>query len=279
MRRSSAFPWTYIESRIAGSRGRYLFDQLKTYVMFIGQPRSGTSLLGSILNAHRRMCVAQELNALRYVRRGYNRWQLFWLLMQRDATFAKGGRQWTGYDYVVPNQWQGKFEDLQVIGDKKAGLSTDQLRRRPKLMDTLQNTVGLPIRIVHVVRDPFNVITTVHRRRKISMEKSAQIYFRRCETNWQLMQQCGESVMTFELEELISQPESHLRNLCSFLGVDAADDYISDCAGILFAKPKQTKTQTEWSTELIGRVQREAAKFPFLRNYRFGDERLVAAAA
>ncbi|MFP6694418.1 MAG: hypothetical protein VB875_15455, partial [Pirellulales bacterium] len=79
--------------------------------------------------------------------------------------------------------------------------------------------------------------------------------------------------------ELISQPESHLRNLCSFLGVDAADDYISDCAGILFAKPKQTKTQTEWSTELIGRVQREAAKFPFLRNYRFGDERLVAAAA
>ncbi|MFP6611228.1 MAG: hypothetical protein VB835_02870, partial [Pirellulales bacterium] len=70
MRRSSAFPWTYIESRIAGSRGRYLFDQLKTYVMFIGQPRSGTSLLGSILNAHRRMCVAQELNALRYVRRG-----------------------------------------------------------------------------------------------------------------------------------------------------------------------------------------------------------------
>ncbi|MEE2707693.1 MAG: sulfotransferase domain-containing protein [Planctomycetota bacterium] len=279
MRRSSAFPWTYIESRIAGSRGRHLFDQLKTYVMFIGQPRSGTSLLGSILNAHRRMCVAQELNALRYVRRGYNRWQLFWLLMQRDATFAKGGRQWTGYDYVVPNQWQGKSEELQVIGDKKAGLSTDQLRRRPKLMDTLQNTVGLPIRIVHVVRDPFNVITTVHRRRKISMEKSAQIYFRRCETNWQLMQQCGESVMTFELEELISQPESHLRSLCSFLGVDAPDDYISDCAGILFAKPKQTKTQTEWSTELIGRVQREAAKFPFLRNYRFGDERLVAAAA
>jgi hypothetical protein len=247
--------------------------------MFIGQPRSGTSLLGSILNAHRHMCVAQELNALRYVRRGYNREQLFWLLMQRDATFAKGGRQWTGYDYLVPNQWQGKFEKLLVVGDKKAGLSTDQLLRRPKLMDKLRSTVGLPIRIVHVVRDPFNVITTVHHRRKISMEKSAAIYFRRCETNWQLMQQYGDGVLTLKLEELIAQPESHLRQLCSFLGVDAPGDYISDSAGILFAKPKQTKTQTEWPANLVEYVQRAAAKYPFLREYAFEGQRVGATAA
>ena len=122
MRRSSAYPWTYVESLVAGRASDSIFADVRTYLMFIGQPRSGTSLLGSLLNAHPYALVGHELNALRYVRRGYTRRQLFWLLLMKDREFARRGRNWTGYDYAVSGQWQGRFEKLLVIGDKKGGL-------------------------------------------------------------------------------------------------------------------------------------------------------------
>jgi hypothetical protein len=271
MWRSSAFPWTYLESRIAGNRTRDLFDSVRTYVMFIGQPRSGTSLLGSILNAHRNMCVAQELNALKYVRRGYDRQQLFWLLLKRDGCFEKSGRRWTGYDYEVPNQWQGRFEQLEVIGDKKAGLSTDQLQRYPELWERLQRLVQVPVRIIHLVRDPFNVITTAQLRRRISLNRSVEIYFRRCETNWQLMQQHPDMIRTLRLEDLIDQPERQLLDLCDFLDITPDIDYLRDSVSILFSKPRHSKAASPWPRHVIDDVQRRLQAFPFLQGYTYAS--------
>lgn len=269
LRRTSASPWTYIESWLGGRRIKEQFDEVQTYVMFIGQPRSGTSLLGSILNAHPDICVAQELNALRYLGRGYNREQLFWLLLRRDSDFARSGRNWTGYNYSVEGQWQGRTRQLRVIGDKKAGKSSDQLRRRPGLLDKLIRTVRVPLRIIHVVRDPFNVITTVHRKVGITLEKSAENYFRRCEINWQLMQRHGHMIQTFRLEDLIVSPRQHLDELCRFLDVEAPRDYIDACVSLLFEKPRQSKSDCDWPPSLIAHVSRRIEDFPFLAGYAY----------
>ena len=136
MRRSSVYPWTYVESMVAGLREREAFDQVRTYCMFIGQPRSGTSLIGSLMNAHRHLLIAQELNALRYVIRGYSRNQLYWLLKMKDQEFASDGRRWTGYQYEVEGQWQSMTERPLVIGDKKAGLSSELIAKHDELQAT-----------------------------------------------------------------------------------------------------------------------------------------------
>ena len=273
MWRSSSFPWTYLESLYQGKKSQHLFQDIRTYVMFIGQPRSGTSLIGSLLNAHQNMCVAQELNALRYIQRGYGRNQLFWLLLARDKTFAQSGRTWTGYDYTVPGQWQGKFEKLEIIGDKKAGLSTDQLGLRPGLLEKVLRIAEVPVRIIHIVRDPYNVITTVHRRRKISLEQSADLYFRRCHTNWQLMQQHADIIKTLRLEDLIHAPQQNLQDVCSFLGTAASQSYLNDSAALLFGKPRQSKTGSNWPHSLIQAVSKRVDQFPFLAGYQYDNDK------
>ena len=272
--RSNHSPWAYPQSWVAGRRARPRFEDLRCYVMFIGQPRSGTSLLGSLLNAHRNMCIAQELDALKYLRRGYDRWQIFWLLLQRDRQFAANGRSWTGYNYLVPNQWQGRAQKLQVIGDKKAGASTERLREDPALLERLRKTIGLPVRMIHLIRDPFNVISTMHLRKHLSLEQSAERFFRRAETNWQLIQSLEGAVCSLRLEDLIAQPNRYLRELCEFLGVDAPDDYIGDCASILFARPRQSKTLAAWPRQLLAEVSRELRKYPFLSGYEYGGAML-----
>jgi len=267
---SSHSPWTYAQSSQEGQPSRAFFENLRCFAMFIGQPRSGTTLLGSLLNAHRNMCIAQELNALKYLRRGYDRRQICWMLMQREREFAAMGRSWTGYNYFVPNQWQGRSQELLVIGDKKAGASTELFRENPALLAKLRKSIGLPVRMIHVIRDSYNVITTMHVRKQVSLRESAERYFRRTETNWQLMQLLGDAVHSLTLEDLIFDPKHHLRNLCDFLCVDAPDDYIDDCASILFSRLRQSKTQVSWPSDLVDFVDREVRKYPFLAGYEYG---------
>src|SRR5687767_7508658 len=72
------YPATWVRTRVA-ARGRD--DQLarvSSYVFFVGYPRSGHSLVGSLLDAHPDMAIAHEMDALRFVR-GYSRNQLFHL--------------------------------------------------------------------------------------------------------------------------------------------------------------------------------------------------------
>lgn len=269
---TSASPLTYVESLIGGHRSAEAFQDVRTYAMFIGQPRTGSSLMGSLLNAHCNMLVSQELNALKYLRRGYSRKQLFWLIRRNDQKFARRGRRWTGYRYGVPNQWQGECEKLLVIGDKKGGKSTEELLRKGHLLTQLEETVGIPVRIIHMVRNPYDVITTVFRKTPVeSLEEASRRFFARCEKNWQLKQERGEQIKTIRLEELILKPEQHMTDLCRFLNVEPRQDYVSDCATVIFSKPHQTKSSVDWPTDLVRSVGEQMKAFPFLDGYQFDE--------
>lgn len=279
MQHSSANPITYVQSLLAGRETSSAFTNVRTYVMFIGQPRSGTSLLGSLLNAHRNVLVSQELNALKYLRRGYGKDQLFWLIKENERRFAKNGRKWTGYQYNVDSKWQGSCEDLLVIGDKKAGKSTEQLAKSPGLLDRLEDTVELPVRIVHIVRNPYNVIATIHRKVKnTSLKSAADMYFSRCETNWQLMQTRPEQIYSFYLEEFIADPSSHLRKLCDLMDVVPHEQYIQDCSEVVFKKPNQTMFDVMWSHDLVKSIAERMKAYPFLDRYEFQVPASAAAA-
>jgi len=240
--------------------------------MFIGQPRTGSTLMGSLLNAHRNMLVSQEMNVFKYLRRGYRCHQLLWLIRHTERRFARRGRRWTGYQYNVPNQWQGRCEKMLVIGDKKGGKSTEELRRNPRLLNQLEDTIRLPVRIVHMVRNPFDVITTVYRKTSVkSLDIAADRFFARCEMNWHLKQKRGDQIKTLRLDDLVAKPERHMAEMCRFLDVEPQIDYLQDCGSVLFSRPRQTKTNIVWPTDLIHSVSCRMKRYPFLAGYEFCD--------
>ena len=107
------------------------FQNVDKYCMFIGYPRSGHSLVGSLLDAHPNIIIAHELNALNFVDMGFNQQQIYYLILKNSRKLATQGRESSGYSYEVHHQWQGKFRELKVIGDKKGGDSTSKLRYNP----------------------------------------------------------------------------------------------------------------------------------------------------
>lgn len=262
--------WT--RSFLEGQRLGHRLEDVETYAMFVGYPRSGHSLVGSLLNAHPDALIAHELDALWFVRAHFSRRQLMAMLLDRDrealALDGFPGR----YDYSVPGQWQGHVRRLRVIGDKKGGGSTKRLGQDPRLLERLRSRVGLPLRMIHVMRDPFDNIATMYRRKGqrtgMTLDRVARRYLDLAETNRDLASSArpGEWI-SVRHEDFVADPEAELARLCDFVGLEADESYLRACAGIVNDRPRRSSEDEDWPPGLIAEIRDRAAALPFLASY------------
>jgi len=159
-----------------------LYDGVETFVMFIGYQRSSHSLVGAILDAHPEIIIPHEYGLMSKVGRylspnrtqdNLQRYALFYALHQlslNQAVFGiRASANNTGlgknaYTYHVPGLWQGGYQKrIKVIGDKKGG-KTSKALIDPNNMIRLQaisEIVQVPMKFIHVVRNPFDNISTM----------------------------------------------------------------------------------------------------------------------
>ena len=267
----------YLPSYYKGYKNRKIFDGVEAYCMFIGYPRSGHTLVRSLLDAHPSAIIAHELNALKFVKAGFGKRQLYQLLLDNSRFYAYQGQSMHGFDYKVPNQWQGRFDKLRIIGDKKAGGSTIQLAKNPKLLHRLRKTVGTEVKFIHVVRNPYDNIVTMCKRsgkgvRKPVLQRVIRRYFERCESNAKLKGLLGNGkVIDVRHELLLEDPKLVLRTLCGFLGLGYDEDYLEDCASIVFKSPHKSRYEGEWNDEMLDAVRAGIRRFDFLKGYSYED--------
>lgn len=260
----------YLVSWLHWLRKRNVFDDLKVLCLFIGYPRSGHSLMGSLINAHRNAVISHELDLLRYVEWRFTRGQLLALILEKDAAFGELNRKWTGYSYAVPGQFQGRFEELLVIGDKKGGATTARLRRNPRLIDRLRSTFELPVRFIHVVRNPYDNIATISNRTDRGLDYAIERYCRDLAANSELIARVGsETVLTIRHESLIADPIDTIASVCSFLTLKPSPEYLEAGASIIHETPKRTRSQVSWTEHQLETVRDCIEKYDFIRDYGF----------
>ena len=263
-------PFQFLTSLFHTTYERHLFDNVKTCVLFIGYPRSGHSLVGFLLDAHPNMIVASQISAFRYFRHGFSTRQTFFVLLENSRKVATIGREWRPHSYDVPNQWQGRFEKLQVIGDS-TGLT--RVRRNPGLLKSVQEKLkGVELKLIHVIRNPYDNISTMKRISRQSLLNTIERYFSMCEIVEQLKRQVAPgAVYDLKHETLITHPKSTLKELCGFVGLSASENYCDDCASIIFKSPHKTRAGVDWNQELIDAVRQQMGKFSFLGGYSYDD--------
>jgi len=266
-------PAQVVRSIRDGRRHRKLFDEVETYCMFVGYPRSGHSLVGSIIDAHPEAVIAHELDALRLLRIGFRRNQVWARILQHDAEFvANGSQARVDYTYAIPGQWQGRWTKLRVIGDKKGAMSTRAIRARPELLDRVRTTMKVPLRVVHVTRNPFDNISTIASRAKRTLAEAADIYFELCETVADTRKRLdADELLDVQHEQVILDPQATIRRLVQHVGLVAADDYVDACASTLFSAPRRTRENAPWTPELVDATTARLAPYDFLASYRYDE--------
>lgn len=243
---------------------------VRTLLLFIGYPRSGHSLVGSLLNAHRSIVVAHELHALWYLDRGFSAEELFALIWRRDRWFGRHGRQWTEFNYTVPGQWQGRSDRLEIIGDKKGDGVTDLLHFYPGALQTALGRLGRRIRIIHTVRNPYDNVATMARRTGDPLSACIERHRNRVALNNELIERYGEElIVTVRHEDLIADAKGELRRMAAFLGVEVSEEYLEACRGIIYDSPNPSRHGAKWSEEDRRGVERIIRRTPFLKGYEF----------
>ena len=264
-----------VHSRVLRRRYRTDIDGARTFCLFVGYPRSGHSLLGSLIDAHPAAAISHELNVLRLFRRGFARDDILSLILGNAAAMARSGRvARRDYDYTVPGQWQGRWGALAVVGDKKGGLTSIRFAESPGLRRQFEEFIGLPVKYPHVVRNPFDNVATMFRRGagRLSLADVTGSYLERCRVNQALRDQIGpERMLDVRLEDVVAEPAAVVRKVASFLGLDAPDEYVSACASIVFPSPRRTRDVIVWEGDARHRLEHAIATTPFLAGYAFDD--------
>ena len=154
-------------------------DGVEKFVLFIGNGRSGTSIFGSMMDAHPNVIISNEFLLFRkwFKNPSMSKIQLFndVYASSRGPRNKKECRSSTlrlrtreskkGYSLGVPSQWKGCFTELKIIGDKCAAdvadlFNYDTARAKKALLE-LQSMINIPIVFIQVVRNPFDSIATM----------------------------------------------------------------------------------------------------------------------
>lgn len=250
-----------------------------TFVIFVGYPRSGHSLVGSLIDAHPHAIISHELDVLGLLKDNQvsNRQKLYSKISDNSRTYAERGRTSWGYSYDVPELFQGKATELKVIGDKKGGDSTMHLAQHPELLDQLKELVGSDLKIIHIIRNPFDIIATRILRGTSSQGKSQDEEIDRITTSHQHMTQVVSGLRDSEKshwidmksEDLKANAKPELQRLFAFLGLSTSEGFLQACSNIIDPKVSKTRKRLDWRTEQISRVNELIRHHEFLNGYSY----------
>jgi hypothetical protein len=266
---------SYLTSYLAALRRPEAFQDVRTLCLFLGHNKSGTSLLGSLLDAHPDAAVADDMDVLRFVEAGFSRAQLCHVLAKgarRD--FLKGrvtARRVQAYSFLVPGQWQGRIRRGYVVGDSTSGSTTRRLAQDPALLDRVRHMAdGAAVRFLLVVRNPFDPISYIMVRGGRSFENAIDHYFTNCAAVAALRQRIDAGdVLTVHYEKVVASPAAQLSRVCGFLGLEADEAYVAACRSVVHPSPERSRERVAWEPRWQREVEERMQAYDFLQGYSF----------
>ncbi|XP_020620242.1 uncharacterized protein LOC110057984 [Orbicella faveolata] len=285
-----------------------MYDDVKTFVMFIGYPHTIESLTGAILDAHPEILIPQEYDVIGNWKMfqhkslqdsGQQKHMLFFdmhYLSTFQAVFRNKANKpsqfwlWTskgnGIHYnFVPDAWQGTISGkLKVFGDGSGWETSKKLMEKPgtfKVLEDIQNVVGVPVKFIHVISNPYDVIASsvishpFDPQKKINdtgaVRNAVQNFFTVAETNERIRKLYGNAVLDISSDQLIFNSRETLRKICIFLDVTCYDSYLNKVERLLNGHSTRSRNLVAWRKEDRDLITTEGAKYSFLQSFTFDD--------
>jgi len=240
----------------------------KYFVLFLGWGKSGGTLIGSIIDAHPNAIISNEYDILSKFHL-MSKQELFDAIIETSNKQASRERMGGyGYKYAIPGQ--GKAKELFILGDKKAGKNTKILGHDLQPIADLANLINTSIKFINVVRNPFDIIAAIVKAKTArwpqTIDESIAAHTALCE-KLSYQRNNLDDLLTIRLEDVISDKEKSIQNICEFLELDASESYISDCCKLIYTKPSEPRKEVSWNNAQISEVQIMIQKYDFLRGY------------
>ena len=254
------------------------------------------------MDAHPNMIIAHEYNLFREWAKAplkfmSRRMHLYNSLYRNSVENSRTGwrseaKSEKGYTLGIGYRWQANFTELKVIGDKSGAVTAQIFDTNPEgfleILDALKRTTRVPIRIIHVVRNPYDMISTrllyadskTKKSKLPATEKikhcdmhslSYQINrtFHLVSTVDRLLHKTKLTHLTVHHSDLVANPRDTVSMICHYLNLPCPEDYLEACAKKVYAKSSKTRLLVTWPQSLVEEVQRLSQPYDFLWRYSF----------
>jgi hypothetical protein len=149
-------------------------------------------------------------------------------------------------------------------------------------LSRLENELNIGIKLVHVIRNPYDTITTstirffqknIKKRTPIANDLFPLItsFFERAATINNLKKEGRFQIHDIYHEKFLEDPKASLESILNFFSLEADDEYYTRCASIVNSEPKKTRFNIDWTADLIDYVAVRMKGFPFLDHYSYYD--------
>ena len=276
---------------------------MKKFLFFTGYPRSGHSIVGSLIDAHPNIVLSTGYFLFRQLsdkeHAPHSKKALLQQIYKKSCSYSNISpiRDGKGYTLDVPGAWSGKFNKLKVIGDKSAKATTDAYNKLnsssefKRLYRQLQSLVRVPLLVIHVVRNPFDMIAT-QALYQVSMKESklqvkanfteedkmedpqllrkvTRMYFNLAHAVFEMVPLCNMTVLELHNEDLVRNPAKTVTRICNFLGVECSAQYLDACVRKVFPEVSKTRDRVKWPPSLRSWIEEQMHKYPFFHRYSF----------
>ena len=272
-------------------------------LFFTGYPRSGHSIVGSLIDAHPNIVLSRAFYLFTRLsdkpsEEVKNRTAFFQEMYKKSYEYSRvsASKDGKGYTLDVPGAWSGTFNHLKVIGDKSAKATTNAYLSYPglfkRLYSKLQGVARVPVYVIHVVRNPFDMIATHAlltqriglkppqiREKMFSeenqmnnsnhLEKVAKQYFEWARAVYEMVPLCNMTILEIHNKDLVKHTTDTILKICSFLEVDCPGDYIDACVNKVYNNVSMTRNFVHWPMELKVWIEEHMQLYPFFERYSF----------
>jgi hypothetical protein len=242
-------------------------DAARCFILIVGNARSGSTLLGAVLDGHPQAVVANESYSSFSLWRNLSGLDILRDVYDNACQMAAEGRLSEGYHYQVGGPPASKHRIL-IAGDKAWNPSLLLLHGDPGLLRSLEERLGMPVKLVHAIRNPFDVIATMHRRSGAPIADRIRWYFMHCEAAAALAHRLPpDRFMESHHASLLAAPADELGRMVDFVGLERDAAHLEAVRQMLFARPRRTAGEVAWRAAEVADVARRMAEFPFLTRY------------
>jgi hypothetical protein len=154
---------------------------------------------------------------------------------------------------------------------------------KPGLLQKLRQLVGVPIRAIHITRNPYDNIATMARylaaakldipAKEVTdatpwVDKAIDGYAELCGWMAEIRPRFApEELYEIPYEKFVAEPAQALTEMCSFVGVEADPTFIAAASGIVWPEVRRKRDSVKWSDEDRSRVDGLIDRHPVLQGY------------
>lgn len=239
----------------------------KTFSLIIGNSRSGSTILGSIVDAHPNAIVANETMASQAFWKEMSKGEILDEIIANSSANYRSGRQSEDYQYQIGASPESK-SSVCVYGDKIWNPATLLLHGDYDLISRLESQLAARVVLIASIRNPFDAIATMHRRSQAPIKDRIRWFFMHCEALAAIEEKTAQSDFLISYhEQLIDCPNEEISRICRALMLPVNDQHLANVKRLLYRRPSKSGAALDWKLAEVEEVLERMQRFPFLTVY------------